>query len=120
MAPEPEAGSANGAVLLGRFGKEDCDDAAAALLAEIADRYWGGRQVIQINAVRLWNDGGGIHCVTQQQRSRANPPGHGLGIGSETVSANQVSSIEGLHCESIILASVSLNQWHTSTCSSFV
>jgi len=61
----------NGAVLVGTFGHPDWDDAALAFIADLSKEFWGGRQVVGIEIRALWADGGGIHCVTQQQPETA-------------------------------------------------
>lgn len=54
---------ANGVVLVGTFGVDECDEAAKATI----QGYWPDREVIGIDVRELWWKGGGIHCVTQQQ-----------------------------------------------------
>ncbi|MFG1783157.1 agmatine/peptidylarginine deiminase [Rhodococcus oryzae] len=55
---------ANGAVIACAFGDENDAEAAAVL----ADAY-PGRQVISIDARPIFERGGGIHCITQNQPS---------------------------------------------------
>ncbi len=53
---------ANGAVIACTFD-DPADDQAARLLAEA----YPGREVVGVDARRLFARGGGIHCITQQQ-----------------------------------------------------
>jgi len=53
----------NGAVLACSFGDQAADDRALATLREV----YPGRKVIGIDARPLFERGGGIHCITQQQ-----------------------------------------------------
>ncbi|MGS0742727.1 agmatine deiminase family protein [Glaciimonas sp. GG7] len=53
----------NGAVILPEFGDAHADAAAAATLAGL----YPGRKIVQVNVDRICENGGGIHCVTQQQ-----------------------------------------------------
>jgi len=57
----------NEVVLVGTFGQREWDDAALAFVTELSEEFWGGRRVVGIEITELWYDGGGIHCVTQQQ-----------------------------------------------------
>jgi agmatine deiminase len=52
----------NGGVIACAFGDER-DEAAAALLADA----YPGRRVVSVDARPLFERGGGIHCITQQQ-----------------------------------------------------
>jgi agmatine deiminase len=54
---------ANGVVLFGTFGYPEFDRAARAAIED----FWPGRKAIGIPVTPLWDRGGGIHCVTQQQ-----------------------------------------------------
>jgi agmatine deiminase len=53
----------NGGVVLCGFGEPEAD----ARAAEIVGRAYPGRRVVQVDARRLFDRGGGIHCITQQQ-----------------------------------------------------
>jgi agmatine deiminase len=54
----------NGGVIAGSFGdRRDAD--AAAILAE----QYPGRTVVSVDARTLFERGGGVHCITQQQPS---------------------------------------------------
>lgn len=53
----------NGAVIMPEFGDVRADADAAAVLREC----YPGRDIVQINVDRLHENGGGIHCATQQQ-----------------------------------------------------
>jgi agmatine deiminase len=53
----------NGAVISAQFG----DRAADANAQQVLQSLFPGRTVIQLNIDNLGNQGGGIHCVTQQQ-----------------------------------------------------
>ncbi len=53
---------ANGGVVMPRFGLPEDGPAAAAVAAAFP-----GREVVQVDALRIVRGGGGIHCVTQQQ-----------------------------------------------------
>ena len=55
----------NGAVIIPEFGDTSADAAAANTLA----RLYPGRKIIRVNIDRICENGGGIHCVTQQQPS---------------------------------------------------
>lgn len=52
----------NGAVILGAFD-DPRDDAAAAILADL----YPGREIVRVDARPLFECGGGVHCITQQQ-----------------------------------------------------
>lgn len=52
----------NGGVIVPSFGDPTADDRAAGILA---DAY--GRTVVQVEARPIFDRGGGIHCITQQQ-----------------------------------------------------
>ena len=54
----------NGAVILGAFD-DPRDDAAASILADV----YPEREVVLVDARPLFECGGGIHCITQQQPS---------------------------------------------------
>ncbi len=53
----------NGAVIAPQFGDTRADADAAAVLREC----YPGRDVVQLNVDRIYENGGGIHCATQQQ-----------------------------------------------------
>lgn len=53
----------NGFVAAMAFGKSDWDDAARATL----EGLFPGRKVHMIETLELWYNGGGIHCVTNDQ-----------------------------------------------------
>lgn len=53
----------NGAVIAPRFGDEAADEQARDVLA----RLYPGRTVVQLDVDGICANGGGIHCVTQQQ-----------------------------------------------------
>jgi len=53
----------NGFVLTGASG-DDVEDAAAIILLE---SYFPGRDVYLIDVMAIWDSGGGIHCVTNDQ-----------------------------------------------------
>jgi agmatine deiminase len=57
----------NGAVIMPQFGDLRADANAAAVLREC----YPGRDIVQLNVDHIYENGGGIHCVTQQQ-----PQGH--------------------------------------------
>lgn len=52
----------NGGVVMCAFD-DPRDDAVAELLA----RLFPGRQVARVDAIRIFEGGGGVHCITQQQ-----------------------------------------------------
>ena len=54
----------NGAVILCSFDDRRDDEAAATL-----SRLYPGREVVLVDARRIFECGGGIHCITQQQPS---------------------------------------------------
>ncbi|MEM7547980.1 MAG: agmatine deiminase family protein [Pseudomonadota bacterium] len=53
----------NGAVYSPHFGDDKTDCRAEATLAEL----FPGREVVMLNVDRIYENGGGIHCVTQQE-----------------------------------------------------
>jgi agmatine deiminase len=53
---------ANDAVILCAF-----DDPRDAETAEIFARLWPERDIVSVPATRIFEGGGGIHCITQQQ-----------------------------------------------------
>ena len=53
----------NGGVIACRFGEPQADAAARSILAEA----YPGREVVTVDARPLFDRGGGIHCITQQQ-----------------------------------------------------
>jgi len=53
----------NGFVLTGASGDDVKDTAAKALL----ESYYSDRDVYLIDVMVIWNSGGGIHCVTNDQ-----------------------------------------------------
>ncbi len=53
---------ANGGIIMARFGDEQRDEAARDLWS----RLYPGYEVIQIDAPAIFNNGGGVHCTTQQ------------------------------------------------------
>lgn len=53
----------NGAVIMPEFGDAQYDAAAAQTLAGL----YPDRKIVQVNVDRICENGGGIHCVTQQQ-----------------------------------------------------
>lgn len=55
----------NGGVIACGFGEERADADARAILAEA----YPGRRVVTVDARPLFDRGGGIHCITQQQPS---------------------------------------------------
>ena len=61
----------NGGVILCSFD-DPHDDVAADILA----RCYPGREVVLIDARPIFDRGGGIHCITQQQPSPRNPVPH--------------------------------------------
>ncbi|MBB5803049.1 agmatine deiminase [Saccharothrix ecbatanensis] len=52
----------NGAVIVGTFD-DPADEEAAEVLAEV----YPGREIVPVDARRLFAAGGGAHCITQQQ-----------------------------------------------------
>ncbi|PFH11724.1 agmatine deiminase [Collimonas sp. PA-H2] len=57
----------NGAVIMPQFGDAHADMAAARTLSGL----YPGRKIVQLNVDRICENGGGIHCVTQQQPALA-------------------------------------------------
>jgi len=53
----------NGAVYTPRFGDRTADDKAV----EILGMLFPGREVVALDVDRIYENGGGIHCVTQQE-----------------------------------------------------
>lgn len=53
----------NGAVIACAFGEAKADARAAEILAAA----YPGRRIIPVDARELFNRGGGVHCITQQQ-----------------------------------------------------
>lgn len=53
----------NGAVYTPQFGDRPADKRAAEALASL----YPGRLIVQLEVDRIYENGGGIHCVTQQQ-----------------------------------------------------
>jgi len=53
----------NGAVIACAFGEPKADARAAEILAAA----YPGRRIIPVDARELFNRGGGVHCITQQQ-----------------------------------------------------
>ena len=53
----------NGAVYTPQFGDASADRRAAETLG----RLFPGRRVVALDVDRIYENGGGIHCVTQQQ-----------------------------------------------------
>lgn len=53
----------NGAVYTPQFGDRSADKRAAEALASL----YPGRRIVQLEVDRIYENGGGIHCVTQQQ-----------------------------------------------------
>jgi agmatine deiminase len=53
----------NGAVLMPGFGQQANDARAAAVLAE----QFPGREIVVINCLELVEEGGSLHCISQQQ-----------------------------------------------------
>jgi len=53
----------NGALYTPQFGDRKAD----ALAKDVLGRLHPGRRIVQIDADRIYENGGGIHCVTQQQ-----------------------------------------------------
>ena len=54
---------ANGAVILPGFGAPAWDDAARAMI----EGFFPGRNVIVVEILDIWDQGGGVHCVTNDQ-----------------------------------------------------
>src|SRR5215207_5187450 len=59
----------NGGVIACGYGEPEADATARELLAEA----YPGREVVTVDAREILARGGGIHCITQQQPSRALP-----------------------------------------------
>jgi len=59
---------ANDVVLVGTFGQPKWDEKALCTISG----YWPSRKVIGVDIQDLWQAGGGIHCVTQQQPAEPN------------------------------------------------
>lgn len=55
----------NDGVVACGFGDEQADAAARTILADV----YPGRRVVTVDARPLFDRGGGIHCITQQQPS---------------------------------------------------
>ncbi|WP_439622484.1 agmatine deiminase family protein [Shinella sp.] len=53
----------NGALYTPRFGDRKAD----ALAADVLGRLHPGRRIVELEVDRIYENGGGIHCVTQQQ-----------------------------------------------------
>lgn len=53
----------NGAVYTPEFGDGKADARACELLAQL----YPGRRIVSLNVDRIYENGGGIHCVTQQE-----------------------------------------------------
>jgi len=53
----------NGAVLVPQFGDRRADDNAVSVLGDL----YPGRKIVQLDVDRIHENGGGIHCTTQQQ-----------------------------------------------------
>ncbi len=53
----------NGAVYTPQFGDQPADDKAVELLG----RLFPDREIVALNVDRIYENGGGIHCVTQQE-----------------------------------------------------
>lgn len=53
----------NGAVITAEFGDRDADDTAQSMLRDL----YPGRAIVGLNVDPLGENGGGIHCATQQQ-----------------------------------------------------
>ena len=53
----------NGAVIGAEFGDRAADDKARSILAAL----YPGRKIISLNVDAIGENGGGIHCATQQQ-----------------------------------------------------
>lgn len=53
----------NGALYTPQFGDRKAD----ALAADVLGRLHPGRRIVQLEVDRIYENGGGIHCVTQQQ-----------------------------------------------------
>ena len=53
----------NGGVVMSTYGDRVADDRAAGILRELCP----GREVVGVDAVPIFRNGGGVHCITQQQ-----------------------------------------------------
>ena len=53
----------NGAVFTPSFGDGKADERAVETLA----RLFPGRRIVALEVDRIYENGGGIHCVTQQE-----------------------------------------------------
>jgi agmatine deiminase len=53
----------NGAVYTPQFGDKSADSRASQTLGEL----FPGRKIVALNVDRIYENGGGIHCVTQQE-----------------------------------------------------
>lgn len=58
----------NGAVITGRFGDLERDEAAAAALAEA----FPGREIVMLRIDSIASGGGGVHCLTQPMPTLSN------------------------------------------------
>ena len=88
---------ANGVVLVPGFNRPDWDGAAKARI----EQFFPNREVVVIDARELWYNGGGIHCVTNDQPLlRSN--------GSSSVSRQQAQQLS--RAQSVQLTQAKLNQ----------
>nr|WP_237699802.1 agmatine deiminase family protein [Coxiella burnetii] len=53
----------NGAVIMPQFGDIQADTTASKIIAELYPK----REIVQLNVDNIYENGGGIHCVTNQQ-----------------------------------------------------
>lgn len=53
----------NGAVVMTIFGETEWDNAAM----QTVGGWFPGRDVVGVESPALWNDGGGVHCITNDQ-----------------------------------------------------
>jgi agmatine deiminase len=53
----------NGGLVMSTFGDAAADDHAAGILRDVCP----GREVVTVDAVPIFRNGGGVHCITQQQ-----------------------------------------------------
>jgi agmatine deiminase len=60
---------ANGGIVMPKFGDEKADEVARQVIAEA----FPDRRVVQLRIDAISEGGGGIHCITQQQRSSRKP-----------------------------------------------
>jgi agmatine/peptidylarginine deiminase len=58
---------ANESMVVGTQSCRKYDEAVLLALQGICDRYLGGRRVLAVDARNLSKEGGGVHCVTQQE-----------------------------------------------------